>query len=193
MNYRRISLVYLRWILVIFVIAFGIIVAMASGGGSGGSSDSDDDDDEQEQVTSPQFLLAEGRYYNEQTITITCATEGATISYTTDNTDPSETEGTTITSGGSFELSTTGTVKAIAYRTGMLASEITSAEYIFPLWTWVSGDATIDQSGVYGTKGEGDAANKPGSRDSSISWIDLSGNLWLFGGSGYDDSEFKDS
>ena len=54
------------------------------------------------------------------------------------------------------------------------------------IWTWVSGDDTIDQSGVYGTKGEGDAANKPGARDSSISWIDSSGNLWLLGGYGYD-------
>jgi N-acetylneuraminic acid mutarotase len=53
-------------------------------------------------------------------------------------------------------------------------------------WTWVSGDSTANQSGVYGTIGVAAAANKPGSRYGSISWTDSSGNLWLFGGDGYD-------
>ena len=39
-------------------------------------------------------------------------------------------------------------------------------------WTWVSGSNTINQAGVYGTKGVPDAANVPGARDGSISWID---------------------
>ncbi len=54
------------------------------------------------------------------------------------------------------------------------------------IWTWVSGSNVINQSGVYGTKGEADAANVPGGRDGSESWIDSEGNLWLFGGRGYD-------
>jgi len=53
-------------------------------------------------------------------------------------------------------------------------------------WTWVSGSNNVNQSGTYGTKGSTDASNIPGARDSSISWIDSSGNLWLFGGTGYD-------
>jgi hypothetical protein len=35
---------------------------------------------------------------------------------------------------------------------------------------------------VYGTLGVGAVGNTPGSRDSAASWIDASGNLWLFGG-----------
>jgi len=50
------------------------------------------------------------------------------------------------------------------------------------LWTWVSGSDTVNQSGTYGNKGVPDAANVPGARLESVSWIDSSGNLWLFGG-----------
>jgi hypothetical protein len=53
-------------------------------------------------------------------------------------------------------------------------------------WTWVSGSSTINASGVYGTMGTPSTSNTPGARDGSVSWIDSSGNLWLFGGAGYD-------
>ncbi|UCE99839.1 MAG: hypothetical protein JSV82_01885, partial [Planctomycetota bacterium] len=52
-------------------------------------------------------------------------------------------------------------------------------------WTWVSGPNTTGQNGVYGTKGVADPNNVPGARKESISWIDGSGNLMLFGGYGY--------
>jgi len=55
-------------------------------------------------------------------------------------------------------------------------------------WTWVSGNNTINQLSVYGTKGTSNAANRPGSRDGSAAWIDSSENLWLFGGAGFDDA-----
>jgi N-acetylneuraminic acid mutarotase len=53
-------------------------------------------------------------------------------------------------------------------------------------WTWVSGSNTVNQSGSYGTEGVAAAGNVPGGRYWSISWIDKNGNLWLFGGWGYD-------
>jgi hypothetical protein len=57
-------------------------------------------------------------------------------------------------------------------------------------WTWVAPDMPsdpnpfINELGLYGTKGVGDTANAPGSRDQGLSWTDASGNLWLFGGFG---------
>jgi hypothetical protein len=54
------------------------------------------------------------------------------------------------------------------------------------LWTWVSGPDTDNMHGVYGTLGVAAAANVPGSRADPVSWIDSTGNLWLFGGDGYD-------
>ena len=57
-------------------------------------------------------------------------------------------------------------------------------------WTWMSGSSTLGshggQPGVYGTLGVAAASNVPGGRDASVSWIDSSGNLWLFGGYGDD-------
>jgi hypothetical protein len=51
-----------------------------------------------------------------------------------------------------------------------------------PWWTWIKGSNSVDQAGVYGTQGQGVAANKPGARDNSTGWIDADDNLWLFGG-----------
>ncbi len=53
------------------------------------------------------------------------------------------------------------------------------------LWTWVGGSNADDSSGIYGTQGTGANVNVPGARYSVSSWIDTSGNLWLFGGIGY--------
>ena len=52
-------------------------------------------------------------------------------------------------------------------------------------WTWVSGSNQANQTGVYGTQGTPSTSNVPGARLASVSWIDLTGNLWLFGGQGY--------
>lgn len=49
-------------------------------------------------------------------------------------------------------------------------------------WTWVSGSDTSNPSGVYGTQGVSSPSNTPGARQSSVTWTDASGNLWLFGG-----------
>ncbi|MBV9962617.1 MAG: T9SS type A sorting domain-containing protein [Parafilimonas sp.] len=52
-------------------------------------------------------------------------------------------------------------------------------------WTWISGGKKINQSVIYGEKNVGSASNSPGSRREGASWVDKSGNLWLFGGWGY--------
>jgi hypothetical protein len=52
-------------------------------------------------------------------------------------------------------------------------------------WTWISGADTGSATTVsptYGTLGVAALGNTPGSSDSAASWIDASGNLWLFGG-----------
>ena len=59
-------------------------------------------------------------------------------------------------------------------------------------WTWMSGGNVADpkQLGVYGTQGTAAAANVPGARYDAVSWFDSSGNLWLFGGWGYNTDIF---
>jgi hypothetical protein len=54
-------------------------------------------------------------------------------------------------------------------------------------WTWVSGLSTANNIGVYGTKGMSAPGNYPGARTSAATWVDGAGNLWMFGGYGFDD------
>jgi hypothetical protein len=62
-------------------------------------------------------------------------------------------------------------------------------------WTWMGGSNQIPTQfyfngygwpGVYGTMGTPAAGNIPGSRAGAASWVDPSGNLWLYGGYGFD-------
>ena len=52
-------------------------------------------------------------------------------------------------------------------------------------YTWVKGDITTNNTGVYGSLGSPAPGNKPGARSGSVTWMDASGNFWLFGGYGY--------
>jgi N-acetylneuraminic acid mutarotase len=55
-------------------------------------------------------------------------------------------------------------------------------------WEWVSGNNAPGHAGVYGgaTPGTATTTTVPGGREGAASWVDKSGNLWLFGGWGYD-------
>jgi N-acetylneuraminic acid mutarotase len=55
-------------------------------------------------------------------------------------------------------------------------------------WTWMSGENQLDINGTYGNENTADPANEPGGRRMAVSWTDVSGNLWLFGGLGYAES-----
>ncbi len=100
-------------------------------------------------VATPTFNPAEGTYTSTQNVSISCATEGATIYYTTDGSDPtsSSTQYTT-----EIPISTTTTVKAIAKKNDVY-SGIATATYT------ISGDdgttyskvtsAPSDWSGIY--------------------------------------------
>ena len=82
------------------------------------------------QVSAPQISPAPGSYTGPVTVTITDATSGATITYTTDGSTPVPgSHGTTISSGGSFTLTSTATVNAIASASGFSNSAIATAAY----------------------------------------------------------------
>jgi hypothetical protein len=53
-------------------------------------------------------------------------------------------------------------------------------------WTWMKGANILKQPGIYGTPGTPAAENTPGARAEATAWTDALGNLWLFGGNGYD-------
>jgi N-acetylneuraminic acid mutarotase len=59
-------------------------------------------------------------------------------------------------------------------------------------WTWMSGSSTLPgnngggRPGVYGQLGIPGTNNTPGGRFGAFGWTDQQGNLWLFGGGGFD-------
>jgi len=79
-----------------------------------------------------------------------------------------------------------GALSDSTYTTGAISSNCTVTASFSPAFTWVSGSSTSDALGVYATQGSAAAANVPGARIGAVSWTDSSGNLWLFGGQGYD-------
>jgi N-acetylneuraminic acid mutarotase len=68
---------------------------------------------------------------------------------------------------------------------GALLNDLWSYDPHTGMWTWVSGDSSLNTNGVYGTVGKEDAANKPGARYMFSGGVDLLGNFWFFGGYGY--------
>jgi len=101
-----------------------------------------------DQVAQPAFSVASDISLNSTTVQITCATPDATIRYTTDGSTPSQTNGTIIANGASVDLTTTTTLKAIAYKTGMVDSAVKESLYIIlemvqiPAGTFQMGDST---------------------------------------------------
>jgi hypothetical protein len=53
-------------------------------------------------------------------------------------------------------------------------------------WAWIKGSGIVNQSGNYGNLTVASLANNPGGRCSNPSWVDTTGDLWMFGGFGYD-------
>ncbi len=79
-----------------------------------------------EQAATPTFAPAGGTYADAQSVTISCATSGASICYTTDGTAPTASS-TPYT--GAITVSSSETIKAIAVRSGMTDSAVASASY----------------------------------------------------------------
>lgn len=102
-------------------------------------------------VATPTFSIEPGNYSSTQNVTISCETDGATIYYTTDGTDPSESNGT---EGNSVTISATTTLKAVAIK-GDESSEIAIGVYSFPYTTIPSlfSDATLSSTPVNVTFG----------------------------------------
>jgi len=104
--------------------------------------------EEPAQVATPTFSPAEGFYSEPQNVTISTATEGASIYYTIDGNDP--TAGSTLYTEP-ITVSATTTVKAIAIKEGMTDSGIAAATYTLP--EIADGEAIIYQTGFESSEG----------------------------------------
>jgi hypothetical protein len=87
----------------------------AGSGGNGGGT-----------VATPGFSPNGGSFNSAQSVTIATATSGATIHYTTDGSTPTA---ASPTYGGPVTVSSSGTLKAIATKSGMTDSAVASASF----------------------------------------------------------------
>ena len=104
---------------------------------------------QQETVATPTFNPAGGTYYEPQSVTISCATQGATIYYTTDGNEPIE-NSQQYSIGTSLNISETTTLKAKAFKSGYIASPTATATYTFPSVVNIS---SITAAGSYTVQG----------------------------------------
>jgi chitinase len=77
-------------------------------------------------VATPAFNPAPGTYNSTQTVAISCATTGATIRYTTDSSEPTE---SSAAYASPLTISATTTIKAKAFKSGMVDSATASGTY----------------------------------------------------------------
>jgi len=98
----------------------------------------------------PTFTPNGGTYTSSQTVTLSCATSGATLRYTTDGSTPTETNGIV---GTSVTISQNTTLQAIAYKAGLTDSAIASATYTIysppttGLQLWLKADSGVTTAG----------------------------------------------
>ena len=88
----------------------------------------------------PKFLPAAGVFIGSQNVSISCDTQGATIYYTTDGTDP--TASSSVYSAP-IAVSSTTTIKVLAKANGY-NDATTSAAYTFPTTTYNTIDALVE-------------------------------------------------
>ncbi len=99
-------------------------------------------------VSTPVISPSSGDYFEAINVTMVCSTDGANIYYTTDGTDPDETDNLY---NNNFSINSNTTVKAKAFKAGLDASDIAVTEYNFPTVTNVSSIAQLrsQSSGGY--------------------------------------------
>ncbi|MBQ6277956.1 MAG: chitobiase/beta-hexosaminidase C-terminal domain-containing protein [Bacteroidales bacterium] len=99
----------------------------------------------QELIANPTFNPAEGTFFNSVDVTLACETDGATIYYTLDGTDPTDAS-TAYTEA--IHITETTTVKAIAIKNSA-SSEIVSATYTISNIETVATPVIAPEAGNY--------------------------------------------
>jgi len=141
-------------------------------------------------VAKPVFNPVSGVYSSNQTITISSATPGANIYYTTDGSEPNQ---NSTYYNGPFSVGSSVSIRAIALKSGYTNSEISTASYIYyntdlpiisistkpaNLWNNNSGIYVVGTNGANGNCMPGPANfNQNWERPANITMIETDGSL----------------
>lgn len=124
-------------------------------------------------VATPEFSPDGGGYDGSAAdVTVTCLTADATIRYTIDGTDPTESSPTVI-SGGTVSVPVPGTLKARAWKTGLTTSAVKSASFtVADITTGLVGWWRLDES-------SGDSASDATGNGNTVTLVN--GPIWTSG------------
>ena len=143
---------------------------------------------ERARMAKPQATPAPGTYSEAQKVTISSATEGAVIRYTTDGSDPGETS--PVYDGSEIAVDNSMTIKAIAYSGDGSADPSDAAEFVYKIQSEpvVTHAVTFDSAGGSSVEGQvvadGECAKRPADpvRDGYVfgGWLTESGAEYDF-------------
>lgn len=109
-------------------------------------------------VSTPTLSLASGRYYADQTVTVTIPDPNATIRYTTNGQDPTATDAV-VANGGTFSIAQSQILKVSGWRAGAPTSVVTERTYelkvVAPMLTPGAGAYQTSQSVALSTTTSG--------------------------------------
>lgn len=112
-------------------------------------------------VETPAFSLASGAYSSPQSVSLTCATPGAVIHYTTDGSVPTSSSATF--TGTAIPVNSTLVIRAIAIKSGMADSVVSMGGYVLSQTGGVGigvndpANVTVTLSGQSSTLAQGSA------------------------------------
>ena len=130
-------------------------------------------------VATPSFSPGTGNYLTTQNVIITTATEGATIRYTTNGAEPTETSTEYTTP---IAVSSTTTFIAKAFKAGMDPSAVATATYSFPVQVAnIAGFLATSETGNVAISGPVTVVYQNGQ---NLYVQDASGSLLVYGSTG---------
>ncbi len=124
-------------------------------------------------VANPGFSPPGGAYTAAQTISISTATAGASIRYTTNGATPTSTTGTLY--AGPVTLGASATLKAIAYQSGMADSAVSTASYTIN----TGGGAKLTVAGVTASANDGNVPANAVDGNLATRWAAQGDPQWI--------------
>ena len=128
-------------------------------------------------VDEPQFNPASCLFYPSTNVTLACATAGATIRYTTDGTDPTESSPEYT---GPISIASSTVISARAWKDGLNPSAIVVGRYTYaPKGDYFAAPISISgPSGSYVIDDNAEYSEEPDEPQHTDTWYDETDNCW---------------
>ena len=131
------------------------------------------------QVLAPTFSPAPGSYSTYQTVSLSSATSGASIRYTTDASEPTSTYG--IAYAGAFTVADSTSIRAVAYKSGMTTSQLRVGQYAISIPGPTNSKFSVVNADITESSHQGSANTKDKTIDGDLTtgWQSVNLGDWI--------------